>query len=247
MISPNIMSRLPERPKIADLATGTGIWLAEASQIRKDAELIGFDISDSQFIQPKLRASNLKLCLADIKEPFPQKYHSTFDLVHVRLMVWTMNRDDWLLVVRNACQILEPGGWLQWEENDANAMKWALRDKSDTSTQGLQRGLDLYFSYISKNMLSCCEFLYEAFRRSNMIEINRDVVCSDRLHHIRTPATNIQIEALEGIIRQQYGLSSENTEAQSDIKSLIGDMTRDASSGAYLNFYINCISGRKAK
>lgn len=108
---------------IADVGTGTGIWLrATAQQLAESrpngepVECVGFDISPQQF--PAQNPPNLEFVVHDIVNPFPQEYQEKFDLVHIRLLSYAIKAKDLESAVKNAVSIIRPGGFLQWEELD---------------------------------------------------------------------------------------------------------------------------------
>ena len=116
---------------IADVGTGTGVWLRETAQelvndtkrthdssagggvgggAVHDHEFVGFDISPSQFPHPEDEAASgnahVDFVVHDITEPFPPQYHGKFDLVHVRLLSYAIKAADLARVVENVVQIL---------------------------------------------------------------------------------------------------------------------------------------------
>ena len=99
---------------VADVATGTGIWLrdvekslAATSQAgSKKTSFVGFDISPQQFPLAGETPPNLSFVTHDMTEPFPSEYHETFDLVSVRLVSYVVKAADLEKVVRHILQIL---------------------------------------------------------------------------------------------------------------------------------------------
>ena len=93
---------------IADVATGTGIWLREAAQELTTSngtiEFTGFDISAQQF--PKEDIHGVTFVEHDVVKTFPPEYHGKFDLVHVRLLSYALRAQDLENSVRNIIQIL---------------------------------------------------------------------------------------------------------------------------------------------
>ena len=75
---------------IADVGTGTGIWLEEVQHELEHArggesmQYVGFDISEDLF--PNLNDTLLEYVVHDAVTPFPEKYHERFDLVHLRFL-----------------------------------------------------------------------------------------------------------------------------------------------------------------
>ena len=93
---------------IADVATGTGIWLREAAQelntSKEEIDFTGFDISAQQF--PKDDIHGVNFVVHSVVEPFPPEYHEKFDLVHVRLLSYALRAQDLENSVRNIIQLL---------------------------------------------------------------------------------------------------------------------------------------------
>ncbi|KAJ5948605.1 hypothetical protein N7454_001912 [Penicillium verhagenii] len=105
---------------VADIATGTGIWLKDVSKVLEPESLgsvyyHGFDISSQQF--PKKR-ENIQFSIHDITKPFPEEHWGRYDLVHVRLLIAAIDESDYRSAIANINAILKPGGFLQWEEID---------------------------------------------------------------------------------------------------------------------------------
>jgi len=106
--------------RIADIATGTGIWMEDASRTLPDGssiEFVGFDISDVGF--PHKYSTNIKFSLHDMRQPFPKEYLGTFDIVHIRLVIYGLTAEIAPAVVDNLIGLLKPGGYLNWVETSA--------------------------------------------------------------------------------------------------------------------------------
>jgi len=108
---------------IADVGTGTGIWLEDlAASLNsvplqdegKTREYFGFDISPKQF--PAVSKHDVKYGLHDATQRFPPEYRGRFDVVHVRLLVVAVKEREIAGAVKNLIELLKPGGYLQWEE-----------------------------------------------------------------------------------------------------------------------------------
>ncbi len=93
---------------VADVATGTGVWLREAAQeLTTSHEMIsytGFDISAEQF--PKDHIPGVSFIVQNVVEPFPPEYHGRYDLVNVRLLSYALKAQDLEISVKNIIQIL---------------------------------------------------------------------------------------------------------------------------------------------
>ena len=109
LVQPHIPLHSENIQTIADIGTGTGIWLREASQElngrpKKPLKFIGFDISSAQF--PDNGIEGVDLVVHDITKPFPVKYREKFDLVHVRFLSYALTASDLETAVRNVIDIL---------------------------------------------------------------------------------------------------------------------------------------------
>ncbi|KAL8830073.1 MAG: hypothetical protein Q9191_001645 [Dirinaria sp. TL-2023a] len=96
---------------IADVGTGTGMWLRDtASQMlsseraTQSIEFWGFDISAQQF--PPEESPGTKFQVHNIVDSFPPQFHEKFDVVHVRLLSYAIKAKDLEKVVDNIVQIL---------------------------------------------------------------------------------------------------------------------------------------------
>ncbi|RYC60683.1 hypothetical protein CHU98_g5525 [Xylaria longipes] len=125
LLPPHIASSLaasPTPPKIAEIATGTGIWLSEiAKTLSPDAELVGLDFDTSKF--PSSLASNITLRQANMLEPFPSDLIGKFDVVNVRCIIFALKEGHGIDLVRNLMTLLKPGGYIAWAETGPGTYK----------------------------------------------------------------------------------------------------------------------------
>ncbi|KAH6696446.1 hypothetical protein BKA61DRAFT_563504 [Leptodontidium sp. MPI-SDFR-AT-0119] len=106
--------------KIADVATGTGIWLLDIhSQLPSSTttELVGFDTDATQVGHKAWLPENLSVRQWSVFDEVPKDLEGTFDIVNVRLIVFVIEEDP-VPVLRNLLKLLKPGGHLQWCEID---------------------------------------------------------------------------------------------------------------------------------
>lgn len=117
------LSSLPHAPAIADVGTGTGIWLSNlADQLPREARMDGYDVDPSKFLESHQLPPNVTLSSGNIREPFPESLRGQYDLVHVRLLVFALKADEWVSAAVNARRLLKPGGYLLWEETGYPSM-----------------------------------------------------------------------------------------------------------------------------
>ncbi|KAM0350632.1 hypothetical protein ACHAPU_003118 [Fusarium lateritium] len=111
------LDSLGHPPAVADVGTGTGIWLRDlAREVNSSARLDGFDIDTSKFLPPKDLPGNVKLSLGDVFEPIPKNLVGQYDLVHSRLLTAVLRAGDWEPVAKNLMSLLRPGGYMLWDE-----------------------------------------------------------------------------------------------------------------------------------
>jgi len=92
---------------VADIATGTGIFLSDvAKQVPAASQLHAFDISDAQFPTSDNKPDNIDFHVHDVREPFPDDLIGRFDLVCIRLVVVGLLGDDWDKAVANVVSLL---------------------------------------------------------------------------------------------------------------------------------------------
>ncbi|KAI1204851.1 uncharacterized protein F4807DRAFT_445257 [Annulohypoxylon truncatum] len=105
--------------KIADVATGNGIWLHDVSRSKStSAELHGFDISLDQVGPKAWLPANIRMHIWNIFDEPPPQFIGYFDIVHVRLITVVVKNNDPQPVLANLAKLLKPGGYLQWDEVD---------------------------------------------------------------------------------------------------------------------------------
>lgn len=88
-LHPRIAATLSADAHIAEVATGTGIWLrslaAASSQSSPSWKFTGFDLSPEQFpSEPERKGVDFRVL--DILRPPPQEEKGKYDVVHVRLL-----------------------------------------------------------------------------------------------------------------------------------------------------------------
>ncbi|KAK8028750.1 hypothetical protein PG991_005806 [Apiospora marii] len=105
--------------KVADVATGNGIWLEDAARGKpKSAEFHGFDISLDQVGPKPWLPANIRMHTWNLFEEPPQEFVGYFDVVHVRLITVVVRDNDPRPVLASLAKLLKPGGYLQWDEVD---------------------------------------------------------------------------------------------------------------------------------
>jgi len=243
------VSSLPQNPKIADVATGTGIFLLDlAKTLPTASEFHGFDISSAQFPKAQVPA-NVQFHVADAKKPFSPEFHEKFHVVHLRLLIAAMSGDDWKTVTQNVCMLLKPGGAIQWTESNFAQLHPALRGSSDP------RNTCARLSTYVRSWLELPGFewrdrlaapssgwfsLPHVFRDLGFQDVEDDVVSSDRLgEEGRRRGTEIEM-AVYASSFQVAGMSD------GEIEAIRKPAEADAVNGAYVRWDVHVVRGFKA-
>ncbi|KAI1809058.1 hypothetical protein GGS20DRAFT_399389 [Poronia punctata] len=118
-IRPAIAANLPAAPVVADVATGTCLWLLDtARELGPDAQFDGLDYNLEQAPHPSTLPPNMRTRYWDVHEPPPEDLVGRYDYVHLRLVVLVVRDEDPRPIARNLFKLLKPGGYIQWDEID---------------------------------------------------------------------------------------------------------------------------------
>ncbi|KAJ5493302.1 hypothetical protein N7539_002048 [Penicillium diatomitis] len=114
----NIHPSIPisSNPVIADLGTGTGIWLINLSRELPTATLDGYDVDLSNSPPREWLPERLHLHHWDLFTPVPDHMVGKYDVVHLRLLILVVQNSDPTPVIQNVARLLKPGGYVQWDD-----------------------------------------------------------------------------------------------------------------------------------
>lgn len=241
-IHPTIAADLPPNPSIAEVATGTGIYLEQLSVQLAASRLDGFDISAAQF--PTTTPSNIRLILHNAKEPFPPEYHAQYDLVYIKYLVCAMEPDDWELVARNCIQLLKPGGAIQWIEGAFHESK---------ALPGLPAQSTKHFSKAVSAMLAAHSFRWEAASKlpgfltnAGFVDVTREVVGTDRLPETRKDFSRVNFEGIAAWAWKMRELNAPGAWSAEQIEEMEENVRREIGEGVYLRSEFLVTMGRRS-
>ncbi|EKJ77671.1 hypothetical protein FPSE_02169 [Fusarium pseudograminearum CS3096] len=102
---------------VLDVGTADGLWMCDVQSsipeaVRGDHTFLGTDINTSFF--PTTATKGITYVKQDIKDPPPQIWHESFDLINLRMILIAAGSGDaQRSVVKQHIQLLKPGGWIQ--------------------------------------------------------------------------------------------------------------------------------------
>ncbi|OTA91940.1 hypothetical protein M434DRAFT_32210 [Hypoxylon sp. CO27-5] len=112
------------RLRIADVATGTGVFLTDISaRLPESVQLDGLDISLKATPPVEWLPSNVSFRQWDIKRDIPEDLAEKYDVVHVRLIIFVLHDKEVPGILQKLIKLLKPGGYLQWGEADISSLR----------------------------------------------------------------------------------------------------------------------------
>ncbi|KAJ5385072.1 hypothetical protein N7517_002983 [Penicillium concentricum] len=237
-----------DRMRIADVGTGTGIWLRElAAVLPITCQLDGFDLSGVMFPSKNILPENITFHHQNLLEPFPDEFLGEYDVVNVRVMVVALSHDEWEPAVRNLMTLLKPGGHLQWIDCAAHecVVKGEPEGKRATNAR---YGLDLFRrTLISLGKTPNVAALHDTFQNSGLES------CQERIYTLDNPETREDLN-LTVVVGVQHILTTvfkmhklDEIQSMHQITALREAMLSDLHSLAcYYCFDVFVVVGRKS-
>ncbi|KAH8714791.1 hypothetical protein GQ44DRAFT_713373 [Phaeosphaeriaceae sp. PMI808] len=248
LLHPSLAPTLPLDARIADIATGTGIWLKDLAAVSPPTYTFhGLDISDEQFLPADSLPKNISLGFADFKKPFPADLHGTFDLVNVRLIVIAMGAFDvWQATLQNLVTLLKPGGCISWTEGDfVVARGFRGAEKGSTAGHALTAAqLQFNRTLTSRFGYSFPDFDH-LFHGAGLRRVELDRLSTDRLVEQRREFTEIGVGAVFGGLRNLSQVGAEEYWSAEEVEERRKSAVVDMESGAYLRWDIHVAVGFK--
>ncbi|KAI1274585.1 S-adenosyl-L-methionine-dependent methyltransferase [Xylaria sp. FL0933] len=253
LIHPNIPISSPN-VKIADIGTGTGIWLLDlAKNLPSTCQLTGFDITSSAFPAPQTWPPNVSFKTQDMLLPFPVSEIGAYDIVAVRFISSATTRAEWARTIENLIKLLKPGGWLQWIDSCNFALYNSIAGTSRAACQEIYDGLEPLRSkddvVIGLMMREPHNVRREdVFRELGLVDVHEDVFSTDKL---QDSGLQLRDKGTRNIISCYIGCLEELVEVEGSgwskerIERLKEEAMREIDRGVYHTLDQVCIVGRK--
>ncbi|RAH47760.1 class I SAM-dependent methyltransferase [Aspergillus brunneoviolaceus CBS 621.78] len=129
--------------RIADLGTGTGIWLQDiARRVPASAQLDALDVSFDAVPPKAWLPANMRTIEWDVKQDPPAELVGVYDVVHIRHFTLVLLDEEVGPVLERIYKLLKPGGYLQWTEVDMGSFRVESTEPSNP-TAALNRLLKI--------------------------------------------------------------------------------------------------------
>ena len=207
----------------------------------------GFDISATQFRQPKDLPKNVHLHVHNAKQPFPADLHGAFDAVHLRLLVSAMDKDDWATVTFNVTRLLKPGGSIQWEEGDFINGRRLRGGGRGSSGDALRFALQVNVTALRSRYQYGVSMLPQVFADTGLRDVYTDIVASDRVPETREAMGRLSAVAVFGWARKEREAGGGDFWPGHRLEDVERKAYEDLDSGAYSRFDIHCTIGFKPR
>ncbi|KAI1371658.1 S-adenosyl-L-methionine-dependent methyltransferase [Hypoxylon crocopeplum] len=247
ILHPSITSVLlpaPSTPHIADIGTGTGIFLVRLHQTYPSAVLDGFDISSTLYPPPESLPPNVTLAIRDVKQPFPEEMHGKYDVVHLRLLVTAMLPEEWEPTVRNVSTLLKPGGFLQWEECDFTTCSH-LRGGVSSRVETARSMANAFINALRERFEYGWNTLPGHMEAAGLTSVITDMLSSDRVPSTRERLTTITMSLAFRWARMMTERKAPGSMSADEVNRLEKEAYDDIKSGCYIRYNIYVICGRK--
>ena len=246
LLHPLIMAKLPHHPVIADVGTGTGLFLSQLASMYPNATLRGFDISRELYPSRESMPPNVSLDMMDVKSPPPLEEQNQYDVVHVRLLTAAMSPTDWSAVASNLKLLLRPGGALQWEECNF-AQGRHLRGKTDSTISAARFVGSLFRETLREKLSYGWSTLPSIFKDLGLGNVEEDIVSSDRAADTREALTANGMVAVFDWAKLTSARGMLGSLSIDELEKLEEQAYQDIKSGCYVRFDIHVILGFESK
>ncbi|KAJ4358591.1 uncharacterized protein N0V89_003175 [Didymosphaeria variabile] len=246
LLHPSIAAVLPENARIADVGTGTGIWMSELAKVSPSTYTFnGYDISSDQFLPAESLPSNVTLEFGDFKKPIPDELRGKFDLVNIRLIIISMGVGVWEPTLQNILPLLKPGGAIQWTEGNFLEAR-GFRGQSPKSTPGhfLTRAQNQFNGTLVKRFQWCFPPDWQKmYADAGLVNIEEDVLSTDRNPEQRPDFTEIGIGAVHHGLGNLARIKEDGYWNEQEVQESKQKALEDRASGAYLRWDLHVTIG----
>ncbi|GKT63162.1 methyltransferase domain-containing protein [Colletotrichum tofieldiae] len=242
---PHILEYLRQLPSphVAEIATGTGVWLKDmAKQLPVSAMLRGIDMDSTKFPRASELPPNCSMMQHNALRPFPEQMLGTFDMVHVRLLRLGLKKEDWETLAHNIFALLRPGGYLHWEEVADSSWKCIPPSRAFDEWKRIET---LWAMSVGRDPFMPAQ-LPIVLRNVGFTDVDEKIWNTYGVEDkMRGPMTKISTEIVRRVmlaVLEDGG--TETLQSMKDIDRLESGMRQDVLNGALVGFSYTWIWGR---
>ncbi|TGO14423.1 hypothetical protein BTUL_0053g00220 [Botrytis tulipae] len=225
--------------RIADVATGTGIWACDlASKLPETVRIDGFDISDAQYPALGFQPKNVHLYVHDGFEDYPAEFLEQYDIVNALFWLCIVNSPDAKPLLQELLSLVKPRGYLQrLEPLPLSANVVVTHEGAETTAS--ERLANTFHK--PKPDSHWVEGLKSLFERGGLTEVSRtDYAWPIHLHPLWSQGS---MTATADFIAK---IDSYNTKGSGIGMEFVEDLERESANGVAVDTPFQCVVGRKA-
>lgn len=251
LLHPRIEKALPQDARIADVATGTGIWLNSVAKTAPSTwSLTGLDLSDAQFPPPSSRG-RCNYETLNMLQPIPDHLKQSFDLVHIRYLILALTTGQWETIARNAFELLKPGGYLQWHESNFCDII-SLQSKAGDSVDALRTLMRVKREVLRQQDKFLPGIIDPGLRQSvektGFTEVDEEIIASDRVVETRKEGSIVGVLAVKALILMAQETLRERGIAvheQAWVEAECEKAMKEVEMGGYLWWSMHVVTARR--
>ncbi|PKX94356.1 uncharacterized protein P174DRAFT_460432 [Aspergillus novofumigatus IBT 16806] len=231
--------------RIADVGTGTGIWLTDlADEFPSTVRLDGLDISFDAAPPRDWLPPNMSLHHWDIKAEVPEHLVGVYDVVNVRHFVFVLQQSDLKGVLDNLFKLLstwstEPGGYLQWTDLDMSSLR-VEKINPDIKADANVKLMGLFQANDTRLRSAWGASLPSLFAQSGFTKVESDV--KDAPPHLAVALHECGMLATEVLARNKAG---GNEQMVQQLRQTLAEAAKETREGSVLAFTRLTVVGQK--
>ncbi|KAH1612256.1 hypothetical protein KXX21_002817 [Aspergillus fumigatus] len=240
-IHPSISINDVNNLRIADVGTGTGVWLTDlVNEFAATVQLDGLDISFDAAPPRDWLPHNMSHHRWDIKAEVPEHLVGVYDVVHVRHFAFVLQEHDLNGALDNLLTLLKPGGYLQWTDIDVSSLrveKISPDVKVDAQVQLMHR----FQANDARLRSAWASRLPSLFTQSGFTNVKCDV--KEAPPHLGLALHECGMLATETLVRNKAG---GNPQMVQWLRQMLAEAAEETRKGSFLAFTRFTVVGQKA-
>ncbi|KAI1393094.1 UMTA methyltransferase family protein [Hypoxylon trugodes] len=243
LIHPRISTK-QENLRIADIGTGTAIWLLDTyDELPKSARFDGLDISLEAAPPLNVLPPNITLTKWNVKDPVPEDLLGVFDIIHIRFFIFVLLGEEVPVVVEKFVAMLR--GYLQWVDSDNRSVRTERpkpggqpENVDEVQTNNLDQLMSLLKSQDPRLNPTWVPELPDIFSRGGLVDVETDI-------HDSPPHLGFLMHECGLIMHELIARKTKNEKMAQEVKRLLPLAVEETRQGAYLTSTKFCVTGRK--